>query len=58
MMNNTIKPMTSDQRLALRMMADQNIGAIVTRFGWTWPCTIEKNEEAASEVVRILEARR
>jgi len=57
-MKSTLNQLTSDQKLALRLMASENIGAIVTKFGWTWPCTIEASENAAGEVVRILEARR
>ena len=53
-MKNINKPMTSDQRQALRMMADGNHGAIVTRFGWTWPQSIRESEEVASEVIRVL----
>jgi hypothetical protein len=53
-MNNKHNPMTSDQNQALRMMAAQNIGALVTKFGWTWPETVRNNEEAAGEVIRIL----
>ncbi len=49
--------MTSDQKQALRMMSEQNIGAVVTRFGWTWPETVRNNEEAAGEVIRILSTR-
>ena len=56
-MNSKHNSMTSDQKLALRMMSDRNIGAMVTRFGWTWPETVRNNEEAAGEVIRILEAR-
>ncbi len=55
-MNSKYKPMTSDQKQALRMMAAQNIGAMVTKFGWTWPETVRNNEEAAGEVIRILGA--
>jgi hypothetical protein len=54
MMNTKYNPMTSDQKQALRMMSEQNIGAMVTRFGWTWPETVRNNEEAAGEVIRIL----
>ena len=56
-MNSKHNSMTSDQKLALRMMSDRNIGAMVTRFGWTWPETVRNNEGAAGEVIRILEAR-
>ena len=53
-MNNKHNPMTSDQKQALRMMADRNIGAMVTKYGWTWPETVRNNEDAAGEVIRIL----
>lgn len=49
--------MTSTQKQALKMMAAENIGAMITKFGWTWPVTIENNDLAAIEVVRILSAR-
>ena len=55
-MNSKHNPMTSDQKQALRMMSDRNIGAMVTRFGWTWPETVRNNEDAAGEVIRILGA--
>ena len=54
MMNSKHNPMTGDQKQALRMMAERNIGAMVTRFGWTWPETVRNNDEAAGEVIRIL----
>jgi hypothetical protein len=49
--------MTQTQKQALKMMANENIGAMLTKFGWTWPVTVERNELAAVEVVRILSAR-
>jgi hypothetical protein len=49
--------LTGDQKQALRMMAERNIGAMVTKFGWTWPETVRNNDAAAGEVIRILEAR-
>ena len=56
MMNSKHNPMTSDQKQALRMMAERNICAMITKFGWTWPETIRNNDNAAGEVIRILEA--
>jgi len=53
-----MKPMTSDQKLALRMMSERNLGAVVTRFGWTWPCQIRHSEEIASAVVEVLNGSR
>lgn len=46
--------MTETQKLAVQMMDRNLIGAMVTKFGWTWPETCRKNEDAAKEVVRIL----
>ncbi len=48
--------MTQIQKQALKMMAEKNIGAIVTRFGYTWPCDIRESEEKAAAVVARLEA--
>ena len=46
--------MTDLQREALRLLDAHNIGAVVTRLGWTWPDHVRKSEEAAAEVVRVL----
>ena len=46
--------MTATQKKACEMMDRHNLGAIVTKFGYTWKETCRKNEAAADEVVRIL----
>lgn len=46
--------MTPTQKQALRMMADKNIGAVVTRFGWTWTCHVRESDEKASAVIAAL----
>lgn len=46
--------MSTIQRQALQMMSDENRGAIVTRFGWTWPCDIRQSDEKAQAVVDTL----
>lgn len=46
--------MSEIQKQALKIMADKNIGAIITKFGWTWPETCRNNEDAAKEVVKKL----
>lgn len=48
--------MNATQKEACRLMDEQNLGAIVTKFGWTWKETCRRNQEAAVEVVRILKA--
>jgi len=42
------------QKQALKMMAEQNIGAVITRFGWTWPHHVEESEEKAQAVISRL----
>lgn len=57
--NNNTKgnEMTATQKEAVRLMNEHNVGCLVTKFGWTWPETCRKNEEAAVEVVRLLSTR-
>lgn len=50
--------MNATQKEACRLMNDNNLGAIVTKFGWTWVATCRTNLEAAVEVVRILKDRK
>lgn len=42
------------QRLALKAMADDNVGAVVTKFGWTWPQGVRESEEKAIAVLAAL----
>lgn len=46
--------MTNYQRAALKAMAEENLGAIVTKFGWTWPQDIRESDEKALEVLIVL----
>jgi hypothetical protein len=46
--------MNATQRAALMAMDQRNVGAIITRFGWTWPEDVRSNPEAAKEVFRKL----
>jgi hypothetical protein len=46
--------MTETQKEALRLMDAGNYGAVVTKFGWTWPDHVRRSEEHAAEVVRVL----
>lgn len=46
--------MTALQRLALRAMSDRNLGALVTRYGWTWPHHVRESEEVAKAVLDAL----
>jgi hypothetical protein len=46
--------LTDIQRQALQLMADSNTGAIITKFGWTWPEHVRQSEEKAAEVVRVM----
>lgn len=50
--------MNATQKEACRLMNDNNLGAIVTKFGWTWVVDCLTNPEAAIEVVRILKDRK
>ena len=45
---------TTYQRMALQAMADDNVGAIVTKFGWTWPEHVRQSEEKAIAVLAAL----
>ena len=49
--------MNATQKEACRLMDEHNLGAIVTKFGYTWKETCRRNPEAAVEVVRILKGR-
>ena len=46
--------MTYYQKLALQVMADDNIGAVITKFGWTWPQHVRDSEEKAIAVLSAL----
>lgn len=51
----TTKPLTSDQRAALRMMDERNLGAVlVPGSGWVFPCQIRKNDNLGTRVYEIL----
>jgi hypothetical protein len=49
--------MTETQHEALHLLNAHNIGAVITRLGWTWPDHVRKSEAAAGEVVRVLAGR-
>ena len=46
--------MTDTQKQALAAMSSRNLGAVVTRLGWTWPHMIRSNEDAALAVLEVL----
>lgn len=46
--------MTPTQRAALAAMDRRNLGAVLTRRGWTWPEDVRHDEVAAIEVLRVL----
>ncbi len=46
--------MTTAQKEALKKMSEQNLGAVVTRFGWTWLHDIRESEEKALAVLEVL----
>jgi hypothetical protein len=46
--------MNETQKEACRLMDKENLGAIVTKYGWTWKETCRNNPDAAREVVLIL----
>lgn len=48
--------MTETQQQALKLMAIRNIGAMLTKYGWTFPKTVRSSEAAAHEVITILTA--
>jgi hypothetical protein len=50
--------MNEVQKEACRLMDVHNIGAIITRFGWTWKETCRNNADAAAEVVAKLKDRK
>lgn len=43
--------MTENQRKALRWLRARNLGAVVTRLGWTWPVHVRNDEDAALAVL-------
>lgn len=43
------------QRRALALLSKRNLGATVTRFGWTWPDDVRRSEEHAAAVIEALE---
>jgi hypothetical protein len=48
--------LTATQKTALRMMGEENLGAILIKdFGWVWPEDIRNSEEAAKAVVARLQ---
>ncbi len=50
--------MTATQKEACRLMDHHNIGAMLTKFGWTWKNACRNSEEVAAEVVRLLKDRK
>ena len=46
--------MNETQRKALRRMYRDNLGAVVTRLGWTWPVHVRQNPDAAQAVLEAL----
>lgn len=47
--------MTTIQKIALHIMTDENIGAVlVAGHGWVFPCHIRKSIEVAQAVVETL----
>lgn len=47
--------MSEAQREALRRMSERRIGALITRFGWTWPQHVRDSEDAALAVLEALD---
>lgn len=44
--------MTTIQKLALAIMAEENIGAIIVNgYGWVWPEQVRSSEEVAYAVI-------
>jgi hypothetical protein len=47
--------MSDAQRLALELMADRSIGALlVLGLGWVWPDNIRQSEATAERVLDVL----
>ena len=47
--------MTSIQKIALQLMAEENLGAvIVAGFGWVFPVNVRNSQEVAFAVVATL----
>jgi hypothetical protein len=46
--------LTYNKRMALAVMAEDRIGAVVTKFGWTWPQGVREDEEKAIAVLAAL----
>ena len=42
------------RRLALRLMDDKNLGAVLTRLGWTWPNNVRTSDDSACAVLEAL----
>lgn len=50
--------MTSTQKMALDLMREERLGAVVTRRGWTWPEDVRNDNGAALAVVEQIEMKR
>ena len=46
--------MDEQQKLALRMMDERRLGAVLTRLGWTWPQDVRESTDAAAAIIETL----
>ena len=46
--------MDEQQKLALRMMDERRLGAVLTRLGWTWPQDVRESNDAAAAIIETL----